>query len=53
MGGVTDMAYSNNGAYLAVVDDKKVTTVFTVADDYSVNICLSYTYRILRIIHLE
>lgn len=34
-GGITDMAYSNNGAYLAAVDDKKVTTVFTVADGYS------------------
>ncbi|XP_055364847.1 WD repeat-containing protein 1 [Betta splendens] len=35
-GGVTDMAYSNNGAYLGVTDDKKVVTVFTVADGYSV-----------------
>lgn len=37
-GGVTDMAYSNNGAYLGVTDDKKVATIFTVADGYSVNV---------------
>ncbi|KAM3877916.1 WD repeat-containing protein 1 [Diretmus argenteus] len=35
-GAVTDMAYSNDGAYLAVTDEKKVVTVFTVADGYSV-----------------
>ncbi|XP_071372655.1 WD repeat-containing protein 1 isoform X1 [Centroberyx affinis] len=35
-GPVTDMAYSNDGAYLAVTDEKKVVTVFTVADGYSV-----------------
>uniref|UniRef100_A0A8C7VK03 Anaphase-promoting complex subunit 4 WD40 domain-containing protein n=1 Tax=Oncorhynchus mykiss TaxID=8022 RepID=A0A8C7VK03_ONCMY len=35
-GPVTDMAYSKDGAYLAVTDEKKVVTVFTVADDYSV-----------------
>lgn len=35
------MAYSNDGAYLAAIDDKKVITVFNVADGYSVNICLS------------
>ncbi|XP_034095505.1 WD repeat-containing protein 1 [Gymnodraco acuticeps] len=35
-GAITDMAYSNDGAYLALIDDKKVTSVFTVADDYSV-----------------
>ncbi|XP_049894438.1 WD repeat-containing protein 1 [Epinephelus moara] len=35
-GAATDMAYSNDGAYLAVIGDKKVTTVFTVADDYKV-----------------
>ncbi|XP_019736220.1 WD repeat-containing protein 1 isoform X2 [Hippocampus comes] len=34
-GAITDMAYSNNGAYLAVIDDKKVATVFSVADGYS------------------
>ncbi|KAM9409711.1 WD repeat-containing protein 1 [Pholidichthys leucotaenia] len=33
---VTDMAYSNNGAYLVTIDSKKVATVFSVADDYSV-----------------
>uniref|UniRef100_UPI003AAF73FE WD repeat-containing protein 1 isoform X2 n=1 Tax=Centroberyx gerrardi TaxID=166262 RepID=UPI003AAF73FE len=35
-GPVTDMAYSNDGAYLAVTDERKVVTVFTVADGYSV-----------------
>lgn len=30
------MAYSNDGAFLAVSDEKKVITVFTVADGYSV-----------------
>ncbi|TMS19568.1 WD repeat-containing protein 1 [Larimichthys crocea] len=35
-GPITDMAYSNDGAYLAVLDEKKVTTVFSVADNYSV-----------------
>ncbi|XP_034543237.1 WD repeat-containing protein 1 [Notolabrus celidotus] len=35
-GAVTDMAYSNDGAYLAVIDEKKVATVFNVADGYSV-----------------
>ncbi|XP_064857703.1 WD repeat-containing protein 1-like [Oncorhynchus nerka] len=35
-GPVTDMAYSKDGAYLAVTDEKKVVTVFTVADNYSV-----------------
>uniref|UniRef100_A0A7N9AU10 WD repeat domain 1 n=1 Tax=Mastacembelus armatus TaxID=205130 RepID=A0A7N9AU10_9TELE len=35
-GSITDMAYSNDGAYLAVIDDKKVATTYTVADGYSV-----------------
>ncbi|XP_034388529.1 WD repeat-containing protein 1 [Cyclopterus lumpus] len=35
-GAITDMAYSNDGAYLAAIDDKKVATAFTVADNYSV-----------------
>ncbi|KAJ8397817.1 hypothetical protein AAFF_G00435060, partial [Aldrovandia affinis] len=35
-GPVTDMAYSNNGAFLAVSDTKKVITIYTVADDYAV-----------------
>lgn len=43
-GSITDMAYSNDGAYLAVLDDKKVATAFSVADNYSVNICLSCTF---------
>ena len=37
-GPVTDMAYSNDGAFLAVSDEKKVITVFTVADDYAVSV---------------
>ncbi|XP_035518224.1 WD repeat-containing protein 1 [Morone saxatilis] len=35
-GPVTDMAYSNDGAYLAVIDEKKTAAVFDVADGYSV-----------------
>ncbi|KAM9362415.1 WD repeat-containing protein 1 [Symphorus nematophorus] len=35
-GRITDMAYSNNGAYLAVIDESKAATAFTVADDYKV-----------------
>uniref|UniRef100_A0A3Q3B7L4 WD repeat domain 1 n=1 Tax=Kryptolebias marmoratus TaxID=37003 RepID=A0A3Q3B7L4_KRYMA len=34
-GPITDMAYSNDGAYLAVIDEKKVATVYSVADGYS------------------
>lgn len=55
-GPVTDMAYSNDGAFLAVSDEKKVVTVFTVADGYAVSalfgfffvvavLLLSYTYE--------
>uniref|UniRef100_A0A8D3CC72 WD repeat-containing protein 1 n=1 Tax=Scophthalmus maximus TaxID=52904 RepID=A0A8D3CC72_SCOMX len=35
-GQIMDMAYSNDGAHLAVIDEKKVATAFSVADDYSV-----------------
>uniref|UniRef100_A0A3Q2NP68 WD repeat domain 1 n=1 Tax=Fundulus heteroclitus TaxID=8078 RepID=A0A3Q2NP68_FUNHE len=35
-GCITDIAYSSDGAYLAVIDEKKVATVFSVADGYSV-----------------
>lgn len=35
-GPVTDMSYSKDGAFLAVTDEKKVVTVFTVADGYKV-----------------
>ncbi|XP_059371330.1 WD repeat-containing protein 1-like [Carassius carassius] len=34
-GPVTDMSYSQDGAYLAVTDEKKVITVFSVADGYT------------------
>lgn len=43
-GTITEMAYSPNGAYLATVDDKKVAAVYCVADDYKVDVCLSYTF---------
>lgn len=36
-GPVTDMSYSWDGAFLAVTDEKKVVSVFTVADGYTVN----------------
>lgn len=36
------MAYSNDGAYLAVIDETKVAIVFTVADGYSVNIRITW-----------
>ncbi|KAM9859711.1 WD repeat-containing protein 1 [Aulostomus maculatus] len=35
-GSITDMSYSNDGAYLAVIDDKKLAKVFSVADGYAV-----------------
>ncbi|KAK1175529.1 WD repeat-containing protein 1 [Acipenser oxyrinchus oxyrinchus] len=34
-GPVTDLAYSHDGAYLAVCDANKAVTVFTVADGYA------------------
>nr|XP_020670340.1 WD repeat-containing protein 1 isoform X2 [Pogona vitticeps] len=34
-GPVTDLAYSHDGAFLAVTDASKVVTVFSVADDYA------------------
>ena len=36
-GPVTDLAFSHNGAFLAVCDASKVVTVFSVADGYSVS----------------
>lgn len=36
-GPVTDVAYSHDGAFLAVCDASKVVTVFSVADGYSVS----------------
>lgn len=35
-GPVTDLAYSHDGAFLAVCDANKVVTVFSVADGYAV-----------------
>ncbi|XP_036445523.1 WD repeat-containing protein 1 [Colossoma macropomum] len=35
-GPVTDMQFSRDGAFLAVCDEKKVITIFTVADGYEV-----------------
>lgn len=39
-GPVTDVAYSHDGAFLAVCDASKVVTVFSVADGYSVSVRL-------------
>eukprot|EP00069_Balaena_mysticetus_P000659 bmy_14636T0 len=36
-GPVTDLAYSHDGAFLAVCDASKVVTVFSIADGYSEN----------------
>lgn len=36
-GPVTDVAYSHDGAFLAVCDASKVVTVFSVADGYLVS----------------
>ena len=36
-GPVTDLAYSHDGAFLAVCDASKVVTVFSIADGYSVS----------------
>lgn len=35
-GPVTDLAYSHDGAFLAVCDANKVVTVFSVPDGYAV-----------------
>lgn len=34
---MTDVAFSHDGAFLAVCDASKVVTVFNVADNYSVS----------------
>lgn len=34
-GKITDLAYSHDGAYLAVIDERKAATVYTVVDGYS------------------
>lgn len=41
------MAYSNDGAYLAVLNDNKVIVVYSVADGYTVNIYLYYIFCLL------
>lgn len=38
---MTDLAYSHDGAFLAVCDASKVVTVFSVADGYAVSGSLS------------
>lgn len=48
-GPITDMAYSNDGAYLAAIDEKKVATVYSVADGHSVNICPSCISGLFKI----
>lgn len=40
-GPVTDLAYSHDGAFLAVCDANKVVTVFSVSDGYAVRIVVS------------
>lgn len=40
-GPVTDLAYSHDGAFLAVCDANKVVTVFSVADGYAVRIVVA------------
>lgn len=40
-GPITDIAYSSDGAFLAVIDEKKVATAYSVADGYSVKLALS------------
>lgn len=50
------MAYSDDGAYLAVITDKKAVILYSVADDYVVNtyratVCLC-TSPLSRVSHL-
>lgn len=40
---IMDMAFSNDGAYLVVIDESKVATVLTVAEGYSVNTSVLHT----------
>lgn len=53
---ITGMAYSDDGAHLAVINDKKSVILYSVADDYAVNTyratkCL-YTYPLSWVSHL-
>lgn len=34
---ITDMAYSDDGAHLAVLTEKKAVILYSVADNYKVN----------------
>lgn len=34
---ITGMAYSDDGAHLAIINDKKAAILYSVADDYAVN----------------
>lgn len=34
---ITGMAYSDDGAHLAVINDKKAVVLYSVADDYAVD----------------
>ena len=50
------MAYSDDGAHLAVINDKKAVILYSVADNYEVNTsftaaCL-YTYTLSQVSHL-
>lgn len=51
-GPVTDLAYSHDGAFLAVCDANKVVTVFSVADGYAVRIVVT-SYLCLKTNRLE
>lgn len=54
---ITGMDYSDDGAHLAVINDKKALIIYSVADDYAVNtyctqVCL-YTYPLSQVCHLH
>ena len=52
-GRVTAMAFSNDGAHLAVTDEKKVLRIFTVADDYTVRwLSLNWLFYFYLFIYL-
>lgn len=48
-GPVTDLAYSHDGAFLAVCDANKVVTVFSVPDGYAVRNAASGFYLFIKI----
>lgn len=44
-GPVTDLAYSHDGAFLAVCDANKVVTVFSVTDGYAVRNAAFFLFK--------